>query len=404
MRTGWTDKDDILFAMKGGHNDWDHHHLDHNTFILNAYGERLIIDHGYAWPTPPDRIPYANDTKAHNTLLVNGKGQLDGATGYAGGRGAWQHFTPLSDFAHSECYDGLTGSAKRAYAREQLREYIRQVVFVRPECFVIFDTVEADDPSTFEWLFHTFGNISVNGDSVIITRPNASLAIRILAPESFAYDMAEHSMDGSRNHFIKENIDRCIKVRPTEERRHANLMAIFYPFRAGEDKTAMDLLTEVQRIEEDSCVGAVIRRGNTRDTALFDKEITERREPRVITGAGISTDGYRCAVRREDKVRILGFTVHGGKELNIDNVRLVSAPQLMTAAFALNTGGAKGCINLVATSTVQFHVSGKPDAVLVDDNAVDFAFDAESQLVMFALPSGNHQILVEYCDRCEHDA
>ena len=395
MRTGWTDTDDILFAMKGGYNDWDHHHLDHNTFILNAYGERLIIDHGYAWPTPPDRIPYANDTKAHNTLLVNGEGQLDGAANYSGGRGAWQHFTPLSDFAHSERYDGITGSAKRAYARDQLQEYIRQVVFVRPECFVIFDTVEADDPSTFEWLFHTFGDISVDGDSVIIAQPNASLAIKILTPESFAYDMAEYSMDGSRNRFIKENIDRYIKVRSTEERRHANLMAILYPFRAGEAETAMTFLAEIQRIEKDNCMGAVIRRGHISDIVLFDSEISERREPRTIAAAGISSDGYRCAVQKDDSGNILGFAVHGGKELSVDNVKLISALQLMTAAFALGTDGAKGCINLVATSTVQFHVSRRPDGVLVDNNAVDFAFHEENQLVMFALPSGDHQILIK---------
>jgi hypothetical protein len=372
MRTGWTDADDILFAMKGGQNDWDHHHLDHNTFILNAYGERLIIDHGYAWATPPDRIPYANDTKAHNTLLVNGKGQLDGAVGYAGGRGAWQHYTPLSDFVHSEHYDG------------------------RPDCFVIFDTVEADDPSTFEWLFHTFGNIGVDGDSVTITQPNASLAIKILTPESFAYDMAEYSMDGSRNRFIKENTDRYIKVKPMEERRHANFMAILYPFRTGEEEAAMALLAEVQAIKEDNCAGAVIRRGHISDTVLFDREINERREPRKIAAAGISTDGYRCAVRREDNGRISGFAVHSGKELSANKVKLASAPQLMTAAFALETDGAKGCINLVATSTVQLHLSKRPNGIFVDDNAVDFAFDEENQLVMFALSSGDHKVLIKH--------
>jgi hypothetical protein len=396
MRTGWTDTDDILFAMKGGHNDWDHHHLDHNTFILNAYGEKLIIDHGYAWPTPPDRIPYANDTKAHNTLLVNGEGQLDGAVGYAGGRGAWQHYTHLSDFAHSACYDGVTGSARRAYVQEQLREYIRQLVFIRPECFVIFDTVEADDPSTFEWLFHTFGNISVDGDSIIITQPSASLAIKILTPESFVCDMTEYSMDGSRNRFIKENTDRCVKVRPAEERRHANLMAVLYPFRTNEEEAATGLLADVQRIEEDNCLGAVIKRGHISDIVLFDSGITERREPRRIAAAGISTDGYRCAVRREDDDRISGFAVHGGKELNADEAKLISAPQLMTAALALGTEEAKGCINLVATSTVQLHLPRKPDGVFVDDSAIDFTFDAGDQLVMFALSSGEHQVLVKY--------
>jgi len=45
---------------------------------------------------------------------------------------------------------------------------------------------------------------------------------------------------------------------------------------------------------------------------------------------------------------------------------------------------------------LQQHVSRKPDVVLVDDNAVDFLFDEENQLVMFDLSSGNHQVLIEH--------
>jgi hypothetical protein len=395
MRTGWTDADDILFAMKGGQNDWDHHHLDHNTFILNAYGERLIIDHGYAWPTPPDRIPYANDTKAHNTLLVNSRGQLDGAANYSGGRGAWQHFTPLSDFVHSECYDGVTGSAKRAYARDQIREYIRQVVFVRPECFVIFDTVEAEQPSTFEWLFHTFGDVSVDGDCVMIAQSKASLAIKILAPEAFTCDMAEYSIDGSRNRFIRENTDRCVKVSPAGKCSHANLMAILYPFKSGGEQASMDLLSQVQRIEEDNCIGAVIRRERASDVVLFDKEITERREPRRIAAAGVSTDGYRCAVRRGSMGEVVSFAVHRGRELSADNVKLISAPQLMTAAFALEANGARGYIDLVATSTVQLRLFGRPSSAIAGERNIDFIFHDEDQSVTFALSSGGHRVVIE---------
>ena len=157
----------------------------------------------------------------------------------------------------------------------------------------------------------------------------------------------------------------------------------------------MDLLTAVQKIEEDKCAGAAIRRGHISDTVLFDKEISERREPQVISSAGVSTDGYRCAVRREDNGKILGFAVHGGKELSVDEVTLISAPQLMTAAFALGADGARGCINLVATSTVQFHLSSKPAGVLVNGRHIDFTFDEENQLVIFALTSGGHQVHIE---------
>ena len=45
---------------------------------------------------------------------------------------------------------------------------------------------------------------------------------------------------------------------------------------------------------------------------------------------------------------------------------------------------------------MQFHLSGKPDVILADDRDVDFTFDEENQLVMFALSSGNHQVLVKH--------
>ena len=395
MRTGWTDANDILFAMKGGHNDWDHHHLDHNTFILNGYGERLIIDHGYAWATPPDRIPYANDTKAHNTLLVNGNGQLDGATNYAGGRGAWHHFTPLSDFVHSERYDGLTGDAKGAYAPDELREYIRQVMFMRPDYFVIFDTVEADKPSTFEWLFHTFGSINVEGNCVMITQGDASLAIKVLKPEPFAYEFAEHSMEGSRNRFIRKNTDRYIKLRPREKCLHANLMGILYPARTADEKATMDFLTKIQKIEGNNCVGASIQCGKASDIVLFDGKIDERREPRTISADGISTDGCRCMVRKGSKGEVVAFAVHRGKKLDADNITLISALQLITAAFSLEANGMQGSINLVAASTVQVRLFKKPKEVYAGNKTIDFSFDDEKNLLTFALSFGDHQILIK---------
>ena len=125
-------------------------------------------------------------------------------------------------------------------------------------------------------------------------------------------------------------------------------------------------------------------------------EITERREPRTIAAMGISTDGYRCAVRRGSMGEVVSFGVHRGKELSADNVKLISAPQLMTAAFALEADGAKGYIDLVATSTVQLRLPGRPRSVIAGERNMDFAFHDEDQLVTFALPSGGHRVLVRY--------
>ena len=148
---------------------------------------------------------------------------------YSGSRGAWEHSTPLSDFVHTEYYDGITGDAKHSYNPELLREYIRQVMFLRPDYFVIFDSVESDKDSIFEWLFHTFGSIDIKKDFIIIKQGNATLLMKILIPQPFNYELAEQSMEGSRNEYTNKYTDTYIRLRPAERTKRANILVILYP-------------------------------------------------------------------------------------------------------------------------------------------------------------------------------
>ena len=53
-----------------------HSHADQNSFQLNAYGEPLLIDSGYyPWYGSPHHTLWARQTRAHNAVLVNGRGQ-----------------------------------------------------------------------------------------------------------------------------------------------------------------------------------------------------------------------------------------------------------------------------------------------------------------------------------------
>lgn len=395
MRSGWDNENDILFAIKGGHNDWDHHHIDHNTFILSAYGERLIIDQGYAWKPEKDVIPYANDTIAHNTLLVNGEGQLGGYKNYSGTRGKYEHFTSLSDFVHNEYYDGITGDARHAYSPDLLREYIRQVMFIRPDYFVIFDSVESNENSIFEWLFHTFGIIDVKRDFVIIKQRDVTLLMKILMPQPFNYKFSEQSMKGSNNSFTNKFTDRYIRLSPAGKTRYANFLAILYPVESSNEASITKILSNVNKIEEKASVGFKIQSKETTDTVLFDKRIAEHRESRTIEIDGISTDGHRCIVRKGIDGEVKMFAIHGGNRLSIDNIAFISAPQLVTAAFTLDSAGMQGYMNLVATSTVQIHLPKKPIQVYAGDRAIDFTYNDKNQSVTFALPFGQYEILIK---------
>jgi hypothetical protein len=395
LRSDWMDPTAILLAMKGGHNDWDHHHLDHNSFVLHAFGEPLLIDQGYAWPTPPSEIPYANDTVAHNTLLVNGKGQLDGATNYSGGRGEYEHFTPLSDFVTTELYDAVMGDAKRVYSPEDLSEYIRQILFMRPRYFVLFDAVAAPSPSTFEWLFHSYGRLQVDGDTLRISAGNAMLCIKILAPDRFDHQLATHSMEGSPNRRLRQLTDSYVRLHPALTARQGNFMAVLYPARAGDARATSVFLSGVEKIEENHCLGLKVLADKQLDVILFDRTAYERRKARTLTAADVSTDGYRCVVRKDENGQLRVFAMHGGRNLRSGNTPLLALPQTATAAITVAPDRLEGSMNVVATSTAQLHARRRPSQVAVSGKPVDFSYDEKSQLVSFCLPAGEHPVVIQ---------
>ena len=396
LRSDWMDPQALLLAMKGGHNDWDHHHLDHNSFLLYGFGEPLLIDQGYAWPTPPDQIPYANSTLAHNTLLVNGKGQLDGATNYSGGRGEYEHFTPLLDFVTTGLYDAVMGDAKRAYPAEDVSGYIRQFLFMRPRYFVLFDTVEAPAPSTFEWLFHTYGQIQADGDTVRVSAGNAVLAMKLLAPDRFHHELATHGMEGSPNRRLRQLTDTYIRLRPLKNSQQANLMAVLYPARLGDTEATSAFLSGVEKIEGNHCLGLRVREGKQLDVMLFANTVSERRERRPMAADDFSTDGYRCVIRKGENGELKGFAMHGGRNLQSGKLQLLILLQNATAAFTINQEGLEGRIHGVATSTVQLHAPHEPRQVMVSGNPSDFSYEAKTQLVTFCCPAGEHSVVVRF--------
>jgi len=76
MRSGW-DKDALQFGIVSPPKFFgNHEHDDRGSFILNAYGERLICDAGKPWSYGDPIIEeWFRASAGHNLLFVNGTGQ-----------------------------------------------------------------------------------------------------------------------------------------------------------------------------------------------------------------------------------------------------------------------------------------------------------------------------------------
>ena len=179
-RTNWSGNEDMLSIKCGipfgknlmqlqkdgvytGRADAGHAHPDANHITLYSNGEFLLRDDGYC------RKYAAN----HNTLLVNGQGQL--------GEGAdwlleWHYFEqnaePFMKLAESNsAYDYIVGNATEAYSKElNLELFERNVLWLKEEqVLLVVDNIKTNAIAELElhW-FPQSKNIGPSGDVYII--------------------------------------------------------------------------------------------------------------------------------------------------------------------------------------------------------------------------------------------
>lgn len=153
FRSGWDDLDALATFTSGFDQHRGHNHRDENSFTWFARGEQFAIDPGYQ--------PW--DTRSHNTVLVDGRGQNRDEEEYdAGGKtvrnedlgGAWS----------------ITGDATDAFPEDaQVARALRHLLFVGGErpYLVIVDDIEkrGGAKAEFAWLLHTDRKNEIEVDS-----------------------------------------------------------------------------------------------------------------------------------------------------------------------------------------------------------------------------------------------
>jgi hypothetical protein len=175
FRSSW-EEDAAFFIMKGGSNSWSHCHLDLNSFFIDAYGERLVVDPGpgqysihYFTSVEPEI-----STSWHNTVVVDGADQRqppryrmsfdleEGGDAYC----------RLSDYVSNDHIAMIRGDATTAYG-DYLERFFRDAVYLKPDCFVIYDDIRALETRTqrhFQWLLHSELPMMDNEDGTVEIR------------------------------------------------------------------------------------------------------------------------------------------------------------------------------------------------------------------------------------------
>jgi len=178
MRSSW--KKDATYCLFVSADYYaGHQHMDQNQVLIHKLGSLAI-----------DACQYgAKDTKYHNTLLIGGS-QRPFTTDPV------RRYQPVEKKGRFDCgdilafenrephYTYVAGECANAYPKGKVKWFSRQVVFCRPDVFVIFDRTETPEPQPREWLLHSLKAADIRGETVTITESKGRLWSKTLLPKA----------------------------------------------------------------------------------------------------------------------------------------------------------------------------------------------------------------------------
>lgn len=160
-----------------------HGYEANNSFLLWAYGQRLLIRSGY-------RDIYASDhhrnwmwsTRSVNNITVNGRGQIRHS---AAAQGA------ITDFHTSPHLDVVVGEAGAAY-ESPLERYTRALIFLKPDLLIVYDRLKAPQISTFQYHLHAVNQMKIRrGNQVLVQSNDVLCQATFYTPETLIFKQTD---------------------------------------------------------------------------------------------------------------------------------------------------------------------------------------------------------------------
>ncbi|MGE5294307.1 MAG: heparinase II/III family protein, partial [Solirubrobacterales bacterium] len=200
-RTNWTGDESLVVFKCGpfiGHKaiqtfcydpGGGHTHPDAGHFVLFGNGEWLIQDDGVGpkW------------TSRHNTLLIDGAGQLgEGGSSFLSKECLATRARPRVLAAESNPqYDYIAGDVAPAYPQSLgLKRYVRHLLFLKPDVLLVLDDVLCDSQRDLELRFHPAGTVAETiGNLCTIAGERTSLRMELLTSQNVTIQAEQPTAD-----------------------------------------------------------------------------------------------------------------------------------------------------------------------------------------------------------------
>jgi hypothetical protein len=217
MRSGFNTPDELWFLLHCGRRSLTgHDHADWNSFNLYAFGYPLALDSGSGAYKSPMHKAWNDKAVAHNTVIFGDRSQerSDGKLLIFASK-------PEADYSVTD-----------ASVPAGVPQYLRTVVFVKPDYFVIWDQIKADEPAS--WIIHTTATDFQWSEHKVrcITPWQVNLDVHVVLPETPlkpGVEKGSFEIDEHRNDlpFLYQNYFKIPNA------PGANFLTVLHPLKPG---------------------------------------------------------------------------------------------------------------------------------------------------------------------------
>ena len=312
-RSKWSEDATAVMLQLGVPEECDHNHLDAGSFQM-VRADRWMTKESTGYATQFNGCT-SRDARAHNTILVNGRGQ---ANAYPDGQPEILAIQTSRDFFHAavdltKAYRASKSSHPDRDDNPVVVKCIREFIYIRPDVLIIFDRLETSDPEaekTFVLHFPTkpkyekddpFGvtYTSENGGSQFVSHT--------VYPENVEYKLIDESdVEGKKAApgFYQWRLETNQKG--TKESYFLTVVAGLMRF---------DLPPNCELVEKDDGIGAIIKQPGRKCEVYLKKALGESLGRLVIDAAGAYGHSESDLPQKVQTIGVDANGVHWGEGL-----------------------------------------------------------------------------------------
>lgn len=272
----------------------NHTHSNQNAFNLHYGGHAVYrsVGHYMNFCDPHNLLSYRN-TRAHNTMLINGIGQpfTPEAHGYIVRMFNGDNISyALGDASDAYCgisnirlwknsFDkyNLNQGPENGFGETTLKKYRRHIFLLHPNKVVVYDELEADEPVRWDWLLHSPVKFDINANECILKAVNEGYGFSSVA-QLFSSQMV--SISQTDKYAAEPNMENA--ERGEDFTAPWTLTASFGPGKSNRILTVIQIEADGKKSEKIERDGDIFRCGEW----LIEAELDSKRPGRLYIRNG----------------------------------------------------------------------------------------------------------------------